>query len=136
VTVPLTVRQPYLSEVAPLVQCYADHLVWTKERGEACDGPFIPTDKPFWDAERRELSFQGKVVRKIRRYPRSPLDKVLETFAEEGWPPHIDDPVSWPEGCLPMRKRYEVVQSLNEGLTAIKFFTDGEGYGWRVQPSA
>lgn len=48
--------------------------------------------KPSWNAERNELSFGGKVIKRYRR-PAENQTLILESFEEQGWPEQIDDPL-------------------------------------------
>src|SRR5262249_18025344 len=56
-------------------------------------GDVAPGRTPFWDEARRELRFGACVVKRFRQ-PAPSQEAVLTAFAEEGWPPHIDDPLS------------------------------------------
>jgi hypothetical protein len=135
VEVPIGILPTHLSEIAPRLEGFRNHLEERLDRGESLDSPFVSVArKPVWDPDRRELHFNGRVIRKIRRYTKSHLDLVMESFQEMGWPCRIDDPTPPMPNQVESEKRYEIVKSLNKGLTAIAFFTDGKKFGWRVQP--
>jgi hypothetical protein len=66
----------------------------------------------------------------------SSVVKILDAFEEEGWPDHILDPLSPPQSQRTAQRAdslqlRDTVQSLNRGLTAIRFFADGTGTGVR-----
>lgn len=89
-------------------------------------------DKPNWNGDRCELSFRGRVVRKIRsRNVGANVCQILDVFQEDGWPDRIDDPLT--DGPNAQRLR-ETVRTLNAGLTDLKFRMDGTGEGvlWEI----
>jgi hypothetical protein len=57
---------------------------------------------PRWDAKRRQLSFDGYVVKQFR-LPAGNQEAVLAAFEDEGWPPSVDDPLPF----LPRRQAKE-----------------------------
>lgn len=84
-------------------------------------------DKPSWNKTRRELSYRGMVVRKVKNLGIAKnVVLVLDVFQEEGWPERIDDPM--PGGKNSRRLRY-TISSLNERLDSIRFSADGSGAG-------
>ena len=46
----------------------------------------------MWDPERRELHVAGLIVKRFK-WPAVNQEAILTAFAEEGWPPRIDDPL-------------------------------------------
>src|SRR5687767_8848755 len=55
----------------------------------------LPAPAPsdvFWDAQRCELRVGEELVKKFRR-PADIQQAILIAFAEQGWPPRIDDPL-------------------------------------------
>ena len=89
---------------------------------------------PRWLARTGELWFEGHVVRRIRNLTKaSIIVRILEAFEECGWPPTIDDPVT-AGGDSAQRRR--AVESLNDGLTRIRFACAGDGqcFRWDVLP--
>src|SRR5262249_37018547 len=65
-----------------------------REFGEVPPPAAEPLDRPVWDVERRELRFQGTVIRRVRRPNKARnVVGVLTAFEEAGWPPQMDDPL-------------------------------------------
>lgn len=95
--------------------------------------------RPYWDASRRELRFDGRCVKRLRR-PAPNQVLVLAVFQEEGWPPQIHDPLP-PDQRVNSRVRLrDTIASLNQGQTplVIRFSGDGTGEGvrWERVPDA
>lgn len=91
-------------------------------------------DTPRWLSSTGELWFQGEVIRRIRNQAKaSTIVRILAAFEENGWPSTIDDPVT-AGGDSVQRRR--AVESLNHGLTLIRFACagDGESFRWDVLP--
>lgn len=89
---------------------------------------------PRWLARTGELWFEDNVVRRIRNQTKaSTIVRILEAFELSGWPPTIDDPVT-AGGDSAQRRR--AVESLNDGLTRIRFACAGDGqcFRWDVLP--
>ena len=84
--------------------------------------------KPEWNAERRELRYDGRLVKRF--VTASPCQiKILEAFEEEGWPGVIDDPLS-PEGeRLPPDRLRATIYQLNQHQEneLIRFRGNGTG---------
>ena len=59
------------------------------------DFALLRTARPRWDEERRELSFGPLLVKRYRQ-PARDQELILTAFAEEGWPPRMDDPIAAP----------------------------------------
>jgi hypothetical protein len=91
---------------------------------------------PHWDEDAREVRFQGKVVRVVKR-PRQAhnIVKILRAFEAAGWPPRIDDPHRRKSTDETRRRD---VSNLNKGLdtSLMKFECDGDGTGflWKKIP--
>lgn len=91
---------------------------------------------PHWDEDARELRFQGKVVRVVKR-PRQAhnIVKILQAFEAARWPPRIDDPHGRKSSDETRRRD---VSNLNLGLdtSLMKFECDGDGTGflWKKTP--
>ena len=97
----------------------------------------VPDLRPHWDPERRVLVCHGQIV-KCFRQPAPNQILILEAFEEEGWPVHIDDPIS-PQGRSPLerkRRLNDVVKALNRHQVTplIHFFCDGSGEGILWEP--
>ena len=91
---------------------------------------------PHWDEDSRELRFQGKVVRVVKRPKQAHnIATILRAFEAAGWPPRIVDP----HGRKPSDEtRRRDVSNLNMGLdtSLMKFACDGDGTGflWKKIP--
>jgi hypothetical protein len=85
---------------------------------------------PRWDANRRELTFRGLLVKRFRT-PADCQESILAAFEEEGWPPRIDDPLSRRAGRDGRQHLHHVVRSLNRNQRGgrIRFGRDGHGQG-------
>jgi hypothetical protein len=96
--------------------------------GSATAPPAVDDDKPSWNPDLCELSFRGKVVRRLRRTADRAI-LILNTFREDGWPQRIDNPLSPPDDDLA-----RPVRTLNENLIEMQFWRDGSGDGiiWRA----
>jgi hypothetical protein len=89
--------------------------------------PVEPIDsrpKPTWSADTGELYYRNKLVRAVGRGKNIRL--ILNAFHEEGWPPRIDSPLP---GGVNSKMLRDTLDSLNEGLSEIKFYADGSGAG-------
>jgi len=86
--------------------------------------------RPGWDAERRELRCWGEVVKRFRQ-PAPEQEAILAAFEEEGWPPHIDDPLSPQPGRDAKDRLHQTIHNLNhhQQRTLIRFQGDGNGRG-------
>jgi len=84
-----------------------------------------------WNRELGELSYHGTVIRKVSKPNQAKnIMAILDTFQEEGWPSRIDDPLT--EGPDPERLG-QTLQTLNKGLSMIRFERDGTGKGIRMR---
>lgn len=114
---------------------YALDWVDTKTSSEllkALGGGTENVSKPRWLKEKRELWFEGQIVRWIRNASRAKnVIAVLDAFEDSGWPTQIDDPVT-SGGDSSQRRR--TMESLNDGLKRISFFCTGDGlsFGWEI----
>lgn len=99
---------------------------------EALGGGKENVSKPRWLKDKRELWFEGKIVRRIRNSTRAKnIVAILDTFEECGWPPQIDDPVT-AGGDSSQRRR--TIESLNKAMKRIHFSCVGDGlsFGWEI----
>lgn len=90
---------------------------------------------PRWLARTGELWFDGEIVRRVRNAAKATLVvRILDAFEESGWPRKIDDPVT-SGGDSSQRRR--AIESLNTGLTRIRFACAGDGtsFSWEVIPT-
>ena len=93
---------------------------------------------PHWDPAIRVLRV-GKHVVKQYRVPSPNQEMLLAAFQEEGWPPHIDDPLP-PVADESSRDRLrDTIRSLNSSQKnrLIRFHGDGTGEGvvWELVPA-
>lgn len=103
-----------------------DYLRDVADEMDAAPPPSPPPLKPSWNRINGELSFDGGVIRTIRRIGNATnVVLVLDTFQEFGWPDRIDSPLS-PDS----QKHHATICSLNTGLSRIRFKSDGEGKGF------
>ena len=85
---------------------------------------------PHWDEASRELRFQGKVVRVVKRPKQAHnIVTILRAFEAAGWPPRIDDPHGRKSSDEARRRD---MSNLNRGLdtSLMKFECDGDGTGF------
>lgn len=98
-----------------------------------------PTVKPVWDAERRQLSVDGVVVKHFK-LPSPNQVTILSTFQEDGWPYHIDDPLPACPTVSPKERLRYTIKSLNkyQKHRLIRFCGDGRGEGicWELRGEA
>jgi hypothetical protein len=92
--------------------------------------PAIWSEIPRWDADCHELRWAAKLVKRFRE-PALNQELILAAFEEEGWPPHMDDP-------LPNNSNYDSKQRLHDTIKRlnrhqinrlIQFRGDGSGCG-------
>ena len=94
---------------------------------------------PTWDALRRELQLEGRVIKSFRWRAQN-QEIVLASFEEVGWPRRIDDPIPpQPDHDQGQRLR-DAIRSLNKHHKSklIRFRGDGSGRGvvWEFVGSA
>ena len=89
--------------------------------------------KPVWDKLRRELRFDGELVKRFK-WPAENQMRVLDAFQEQGWPSHIQDPLLPP--VLNAKQRLQdTLFCLNarHPVNVIRFRGDGTGKGVRLE---
>lgn len=107
----------------------------------ACELDVIPgkhdekyASKPRWDAERRELWFDGVLVKRFRK-PGPNQELILAAFERQGWRKRIDDPLPHDEDISPVDRLHDAAKRLTASLAVplLKFGGDGKGTGvcWR-----
>jgi hypothetical protein len=84
---------------------------------------------PFWDGERRELRL-GNVLIKRYRQPAKNQETVLAAFQEDGWPAHVDNPLSGDADIDARDRLHDTVRKLNRQTNQLLHFSsDGNGQG-------
>ncbi len=98
------------------------------------DPPVRSAQLPQWDAECRELRWAGAIVKRFR-VPAPNQELILCAFQEDGWPPHIDDPLPQAYSIEPKRRLHDTIVALNRHREqpSIRFSGDGTGQGVRWQ---
>jgi hypothetical protein len=102
----------------------------------ACQGsdsesrPAIWPATPRWDAQCRELRWGAKLVKRFRE-PASNQELILAAFEEEGWPPHMDDPLPNGHDQDAKQRLHDTIKRLNRHQInrLIRFRGDGSGCG-------
>ncbi|MCA9161796.1 MAG: hypothetical protein KDA62_02410 [Planctomycetales bacterium] len=90
----------------------------------------LPHARPHWDADRRELSVNGLLIKRFK-WPAANQETVLAAFAEEDWPFRIDDPLPPQPEVDSKRRLSDTIKCLNrkQQHPLIHFHGDGTGEG-------
>jgi hypothetical protein len=93
-------------------------------RNGAADGPPVP----HWDEERRQLLYDGLLVKEFRGRPGN-QELMLTVFEEDGWPPRIDDPLPPSPFIDPPTRVRDTIRRLNRDQkhALLRFQADGRG---------
>jgi hypothetical protein len=96
----------------------------------SCDAPTANT--PRWDSSARKLWLHDVLV-KWFRVPAANQELILASFQEEGWPPHIDDPLPPQYELDPKKRLHDTINRLNrhQRRRMIRFMGNGDGRGVR-----
>ena len=86
--------------------------------------------KPCWNANRRELSFEGLIVKRFR-VPARNQETILSVFEEEGWAEHIHDPLPVTHDIDGPTRLHDAINRLNRCQInpLLRFHGDGKGTG-------
>jgi len=86
--------------------------------------------KPCWNANRRELSFEGLIVKRFR-VPARNQETILSVFEEEGWAEHIHDPLPVTHDIDAPTRLHDAINRLNRCQInpLLRFHGDGKGTG-------
>ncbi|NND95812.1 MAG: hypothetical protein HKN47_00615 [Pirellulaceae bacterium] len=87
---------------------------------------------PQWDAETRELSFSGRVIKQFK-WRAANQEIVLNAFQEEGWPSVVDDPLPPNDEQDPKRRLQDTIKSLNRNQCNALLRFHGNGTGQAVR---
>jgi hypothetical protein len=87
--------------------------------------------KPEWDNQRRELKFDGKLVKRLRQRAEN-QQRILDEFEEQGWPSRIDDPLPGTSTISRSQRLADTLKRLNKNNQFLIFRRDGttEGVIW------
>jgi hypothetical protein len=89
------------------------------------------SERPCWNADRRELTFRGRVVKRFRQ-PADNQETILAAFEEEGWPEAIDDPLPGAPGIEAQDRLHGAVRGLNRAQKEAALVFERDGTGTRV----
>ena len=91
--------------------------------------------KPTWIADRQQLYLGDDLIKEFK-LPAMNQTTILATFEEEGWPPHVDDPLPMCPTVGPKERLRYTIKSLNkhQKKRMIRFRGDGRGEGicWEI----
>lgn len=87
-------------------------------------------EKPKYDSILKELRFGEDLVKRFRQ-PAPNQELILRAFEEEGWPPHLDDPLPPTPYLEPKRRLHDAINCLNRNQKQrlLKFLGAGDGRG-------
>src|SRR4051794_9177205 len=86
---------------------------------------------PHWDDQRHELRWGAKVVKRFR-VPALNQELILAAFEEEGWPPHLDDPLPNHDNIDPKQRLHDTIKRLNRHQINRLLYFRGDGSGTGV----
>jgi hypothetical protein len=105
------------------------------ERPSAAASPNPPlnggsraSDHPRWDAELRQLRFNGAIIKQFR-VPAPNQETILAALEEEGWPQRIDDPLPQSAEVNPRSRLHETIRALNRHQANPLLYFRGDGTG-------
>src|SRR4029078_11011923 len=86
--------------------------------------------KPCWNANRRELSFKGLIVKRLR-VPARNQETILIVVQEVGWAEHIHDPLPVTHDIDAPTRLHDAINRLNRCKInpGLLFHGDGKGTG-------
>lgn len=121
------------AEAPQVVDRIDTHILAELERMyEQQYGRRYDSERPFWDAERKELWFCGVSAKQFTREATNQW-RIIRAFEEDGWPELIDDPL--PGGVQEPRSRLnQTIKDLNNKLIGLRFRGDGTGERIRWSP--
>jgi hypothetical protein len=90
----------------------------------------VPVEIPVWDIKLRELRWNGQMIKHFR-LPAVNQETVLAALQEEGWPPHLDDPLPPVPDIDPKARLHDTIKNLNRRQVnrLLRFHGDGNGQG-------
>jgi hypothetical protein len=92
--------------------------------------PSLWSAVPRWDAGLHELRWGAQLVKRFRE-PAQNQELILAAFEEEGWPPHLDDPLPVNDSTDPRERLHDTIKRLNRHQVnrLLRFRGDGKGTG-------
>jgi hypothetical protein len=95
---------------------------------EANSNNLRASDRPRWDAQRRQLRFKGQLV-KAYRVPAPKQEAILAAFERAGWPHCIADPLDEAREQPPKQRLPNTIRALNrcQSRPSLRFHGDGTG---------
>ncbi len=92
--------------------------------------PAVATVRPCWDGARRQLVYQGYLVKQFR-LPARNQELILAVLEEEDWPPRIDDPLPPALDQDARARLHDTIRGLNRNQVhrLLCFTKDGTGEG-------
>jgi hypothetical protein len=99
---------------------------------EGFAGPSVPK----WDKSERTLYYRGSIIKKYSRHSAPNHMIILNAFELSGWASSISDPLPREPNIVPSKRLHDTLRNMNSGLSAIRFFTRGDGItvGWEARP--
>jgi hypothetical protein len=102
-----------------------------ENRNGAIENDKRPLPVLHWDSVTRQLWF-GKDLIKQFKVPAKNQELVLAAFAEEGWPPCIDDPLPPQDGIDAKTRLHDTINRLNRSHKHQRIRFHGNGNGLAV----
>jgi hypothetical protein len=92
-------------------------------------GGKLAVARPNWNLGTGDLRFGIHLARHVDKKRGKNVARLLDAFEEMGWPKSIDDPLPGPprgaKGVDPPERLQEAVKRLNDGLSHLRFRTQG-----------
>jgi len=92
--------------------------------------PVQPALKPYWNPDVRELTLGDRLVKRFK-VPARNQELILSVFQEEGWPTHIDNPLSGSDALDAQTQLHDAIARLNgkQAQPLLAFHGNGHGTG-------
>ncbi len=115
---------------------FAESLARQQRAGCSPNSPATKeTVRPSWNAQTRELCFNGQVVKQFHR-PAECQEMILSAFEKARWAVRIENPLKGRDGREASDRLHDVIRALNrnQNTRLIRFRGDGKGRGIRWSP--
>ena len=124
-----------IAAATTIINCPTEAAVVRATGQASSDSEHISPHSPRWDAARRLLIFDGRIIKQFK-WQAANQETVLSVFQEEGWPGRIDDPLV-PSPNLDVKRRLsDTIKCLNRNRrdNTLQFHGDGTGQGviWKA----